>query len=132
MRAYRIWNDPEMREYFPDEAKDDIDPTYIKELEALGEDEKCCHLIPVLKKSKQRIGTCSFMFSEDQKVYDIAHCVHKDFWRQGSATEMAQGMMDYARSQGAQKVTIAVSKENIPSNLIAVKCGGRIASENTY
>lgn len=130
--AYSIWNDPEMGEYLPDEAKEDIDPEYIKELEVLGEDEACCYLIPVLKNSGQRIGTCSFMFSEDEKVYDIAYCVHKDFWRQGYATEMAQGLIDYARSQGAEKVTIFVSKENIPSNRVAVKCGGKIVSEKTY
>ena len=59
--AYRIWNDPEMGEYLPDEAKEDIDSEYIKELELLGEDEECCYLIPVYKNSKQRIGTCSFM-----------------------------------------------------------------------
>ena len=41
-------------------------------------------------------------------------------------------MMDYARIQGAEKVTIWVSKENIPSNRVAVKCGGRIVGEKTY
>ena len=151
--AYSIWNDPEMGEYLPDEAKEDIDPEYIKMLEALGEDEECCYLIPVLKNTGQRVGTCSFIPAssgpsgclqtfgdcsegqipgEDKKVYDIAYCVHKDFWNQGYATEIAQGMIDYARIQGAEKVTIFVSKGNIPSNRVAVKCGGKIAGEKTY
>lgn len=130
--AYSIWNDPEMGEYLPDEAKEDIDPEYIKSLEVLGENKECCYLIPVLKNSDQRVGTCSFIPSEDKKIYDIAYCVHKDFWCQGYATEIAQGMMDYARIQGAEKVTIWVSKENIPSNRVAVKCGGRIVGEKTY
>lgn len=121
--AYSIWNDPEMGEYLPDEAKEEIDPEYIKELEVLGEDKDCCYLIPVLKTSKQRIGTCSFMVSEDKKIYDIAYCVHKDFWHQGYATETAQGMIAYARTQGAEKVTVLVSKENVPSNRVAAKCG---------
>lgn len=130
--AYSIWNDPEMGEYLPDEAKEEIDPEYIKKLEVLGEDEECCYLIPVLKGSKQRIGTCSFMVSEDKKIYDIAYCVHKDFWCQGYATEIAQGMIEYARAQGAEKVTILVSKENVPSNHVAVKCGGKIIAEKIY
>lgn len=130
--AYKIWNDPVMGEYLPDEAKEDIDAEYLKELEVLGEDDECCYLIPVLKGSEQRVGTCSFMFSEDKKVYDIAYCVHKDFWRMGYATEMAQGMIDYARSRGAEKVTIYVSKGNVPSNRVAEKCGGKIVGENTY
>lgn len=130
--AYSIWNDPEMGEYLPDEAKEDIDPEYIKELEVLGEDEECCYLIPVFKNSGLRVGTCSFIPSEDKKIYDIAYCVHKDFWNQGYATEIAQGMIDYARIQGAEKVTIFVGKSNVPSNRVAVKCGGKIASESTY
>ena len=35
--AYRIWNDPEMGEFLPDETKVDIDPEYIKKLEVLGD-----------------------------------------------------------------------------------------------
>lgn len=130
--AYSIWNDPEMGEYLPDETKEEIDHEYIKKLEVLGEDEECCYLIPVLKNSGQRVGTCSFMLSEDKKLYDIAYCVHKDFWCQGYATEIAQGMIAYARIQGAEKVTILVSKGNVPSNRVAVKCGGRIIAEKTY
>lgn len=130
--AYHIWNDPEMGKYLPDEAKEDIDAEYLKELEVLGDDDECCYLIPVLKDSIQRVGTCSFMISADQKIYDIAYCVHKDYWCQGYATEIAQGMIDYARRQGAEKVTIFVGQDNLASNRVAVKCGGKIVSESTY
>lgn len=130
--AYHIWNDPEMGQYLPDEAKEGIDEEYLKKLEVLGDDEECCYLIPVLRDSMNRIGTCSFMISADKKIYDIAYCVHKDFWRQGYATEIAQGMIDYAGSQGAEKVTIFVNQENIASNRVAIKCGGKIVNERTY
>lgn len=130
--AYSIWNSPEMGKYLPDETKEEIDPEYIKELEVLGEDEEYCYLIPVLKDSEQRVGTSSFVISKDKKICDIAYCVHKDYWCQGYATEIAQGMIDYVRSQGVKKVTIFVSQENIASNRVAVKCGGRIVSESTY
>ncbi len=130
--AYHIWNDPEMGKYLPDAAKEDIDAEYIKELEVLGDDDECCYLIPVLKDSMQRVGTCSFMISADQKIYDIAYCVHKDYWCQGYATEIAQGMIDYARRQGAERVTIFVGQDNLASNRVAVKCGGKIVSESTY
>ena len=78
----------------------------------------------------QRVGTCSFMVSANQKIYDIAYCVHKDYWCQGY--EIAQGMIDYARKQGAEKVTIFVGQENLASNRVAMKCGGKIVSESTY
>ncbi|MGL5677863.1 MAG: GNAT family N-acetyltransferase [Cellulosilyticaceae bacterium] len=130
--AYSIWNNPEMGKYLPDEAKEEIDDEAVKELEDLGEDEECCYLIPVLKNSLERLGTCSFIMSEDKEICDIAYCVHKDFWCKGYATEIAQGMIDYARSQGAKKVTIFVNQENIASNRVAQKCGGEIVSERTY
>lgn len=130
--AYSIWNDPEMGQYLPDEAMTEIDPDYLKMLESLGNDEECCYLIPVLKDSQERIGTCSFLPSPDGKTYDLAYCVHKQFWRKGYATEMAQGMIGYARSQGAEKVTIFVNQDNAASKRVAQKCGGQIVSENTY
>ena len=130
--AYRIWNDPEMGQYLPDEAKEEIDVEYLKMLEGLGDDDKCCYLIPVLKDSMQPVGTCSFMISTDKKIYDIAYCVHKNYWCQGYATEMAQGMIDYARTQGAEKVTVFAGQENLASNRVAVKCGGKVVSESTY
>lgn len=130
--AYSIWNDPEMGKYLSDKAKEDIDYEYIKMLEILGEDDECCHLIPVFKDSLERVGTCSFMISQDKKVYDIAYSVHKDFWCKGYATEIVQGMIDYARNQGAEKVIIFIDQENIASNRVAQKCGGKIVKEGTY
>lgn len=41
-------------------------------------------------------------------------------------------MIDYARNQGAEKVTIFVGQENVASNRVAEKCGGIIVSESTY
>ena len=121
-----------MGQYLPDEAKEEIDEEYLKMLEGLGDDDECCYLIPVFKDSLERVGTCSFIISEDKKIYDIAYCVHKKFWRQGYATEIARGMIDYARSQGAEKVTVFVSQENAASNRVAQKCGGKIVGESTY
>ena len=41
-------------------------------------------------------------------------------------------MIDYARSQGADKVTIHVGRKNAVPNRVAQKCGGKIVSESTY
>ena len=96
--AFRIWNDPEVGKYLPDEPMLEPDPEYIRELEELGDDEECCYLIPVMKEHpEQRVGTCSFLPLDEGKTYDLAYCVHPYFWKQGYATEMAQGMIEYAR-----------------------------------
>ena len=130
--AISIWNDPEMGEYLPDESMEEIDEDYVKEIEKLPDDEDCCYLISELKDTHKRIGTCSFMIRDDGKTYDIAYCVHRNYWKCGFATEAAQGMIDYAASHGACKITIRINKENAGSNKIARKLGFQIAGEKTY
>lgn len=71
--VYKIWNNPEMGKYLPDEAMEEIDSQYLKKLEKLGEDEECCYLIPVFKDTLEKVGTCSFIVSDDSKTYDIAY-----------------------------------------------------------
>ncbi len=72
------------------------------------------------------------MISEDGKTYDIAYCVHQSLWNKGYATEIAKGLIEYAKTQGAEKVTIYVAQDNVASNKVAQKCGGKIVSEKTY
>lgn len=130
--AISIWNDPEMGEYLPDPAMEEIDPGYLKEIEALGEDTDCCYLISEAKDTHERIGTCSFIPSQDGKVYDIAYCVHKKYWRMGYATEMADGIIGYAGRQGAERITVSVGQENVASNAVVRKLGFRRVGESTY
>lgn len=124
--AISIWNDPEMGEYLLDETMETVSEEYLREIEALGDNETCCYLIAESRETGERIGTCSFIPSEDGAVYDIAYCVHKTFWRQGYATEMVGGMMDYAKRQGAKKMTIFIFSENPGSNAIARKFGFQV------
>ena len=79
--AAGIWNDAEMGEYLPDEAMEELDEEYLHQLEQLGEDEECCYLIAEDKQSGERLGTCSFLPKDG--VYDLAYCVHKQFWGRG-------------------------------------------------
>ncbi|MBD5469328.1 MAG: GNAT family N-acetyltransferase [Lachnospiraceae bacterium] len=130
--AISIWNDPEMGEYLPDEAMEEIDEAYLKEIEELSEDETCCYMIAEFKDTHERVGTCSFIPSADGKVYDIAYCVHKKFWRNGYATEMAGGMVDYAKNHGANKITVRVNKDNVGSNKVVRKIGFEVIGEKRY
>lgn len=127
--ALSIWNDPEMGEYLLDECMETVSDAYRREIEQLGEDETCCYLIAESKASGERIGTCSFI--PEGAVYDIAYCVHKKYWRQGYATEMVGGMIGYARSRGAKKITVVISDENAASNAIARKFGFQVAETLT-
>ena len=130
--AIGIWNDPEMGEYLPDEAMEEIDENYLKEIEALGEDEECCYMIAESKDTRERIGTCSFIPKEAGKVYDIAYCVHRNHWGKGYATEMAKGMIDYGKAKGADKITVRINKENAASNRVVRKLAFKVAGEDSY
>lgn len=130
--AISIWNDPEMGEYLPDQAMEEIDKEYLKEIEMLPEDEACCYMIAEFKDTHERVGTCSFIPSKDGKSYDIAYCVHKKYWRNGYATEMARGMVDYAKKHGAGKVTVRVNQENTASNAVVKKIGFEVIGEKRY
>ncbi|HKM33876.1 MAG TPA: hypothetical protein VJY54_03940, partial [Lachnospiraceae bacterium] len=50
-----------------------------------------CHF---LLESTCRLQTCSFMIFDEGKTYDLAYCVHKNYWSNGFATEIAQGMIE--------------------------------------
>ncbi len=130
--AISIWNDPGMGEYLPDEAMDEIDEAYFKEIEALAEDEECCYMIAECKDTQERVGTCSFIPSADGKTYDIAYCVHKKYWRNGYGTEIARGMVDHAKAHGAGKVTARVNRDNAASNAIVRKMGFKVVGEKRY
>ena len=130
--AMSVWNDPEMGEYLADPSLTNMDAEYRKSLESLGDDAECCYLISESKATGERIGTCSFIPSADASVYDIAYCVHKTYWRQGYATEMAIAMIHYARQHGATTITIDINKENAASNAIARKLGFSVVGEKTY
>lgn len=130
--AIGIWNDPVMGEYLADEAMLEISEDYLREIENLADDNQCCYMIAELKENRERVGTCSFIPCNDGKVYDIAYCVHKNYWRKGFATEMILGMIDYATKRGAKKITVCVDKNNTGSNAVMKKLGFTVAEENSY
>lgn len=131
--ALSIWNDPDMSEYLPDPpCVDDAQKAALLKLyETLGDDDECCYLIAQDKITQEPIGTCSFIPYESG-TYDIAYCVHKSKWQRGYASEIAKGLLDYARDQNAQSVTIWAAKGNTASERIAQKLGGIVVKEKEY
>ena len=124
-----IWNDKEMGEYLLDEAMEEISDEYLRMIEDLADDEECYYMIAENKETHERIGTCSFLLSEDGATMDIAYCVLKKLWRNGYATEMARGMVEYAKAHGIEKVTISIAKDNAGSIGVARKLGCALKEE---
>jgi len=124
-----MWNDPEMGKYMPDPSIENIDDEYLKVYETLEDDEECCYLISESLVTGERIGACSFVASEDGITYDLGYSVHMKFWRNGYGTEMAQGMIDYAKYRGAKIITAPVNKKNVASNAVMKKLSFNIIGE---
>ena len=101
-------------------------------VEGLGEDAECCYLIAVDKENGERIGTCSFIPSEEGRAYAIAYGVHASFWNQGYGMEIAEGLVGYARGREAKMVTIRINQKNAASNRIAQKLGFTVVGEKSY
>ena len=127
--AISIWNDKEMGEYLLDEAMEEVSDEYLRMIEDLADDEECYYMIAESKETHERIGTCSFILSEDGTTMDIAYCVLKKLWRNGYATEMARGMVSYAKAHGVEKVTISIAKDNAGSAGVARKLGCALKEE---
>ena len=127
--AISIWNDKEMGEYLLDEAMEEVSDEYLHMIEGLADDEECYYMIAENKESHERIGTCSFILSEDGTTMDIAYCVLKKLWRNGYATEMARGMVAYAKAHGIEKVAISIAKDNAGSIGVARKLGCALKEE---
>ena len=124
-----IWNDPDMGKYLPDPSIENVDKQYMKAYKTMEEYEECCYLISVFVETGELIGTCSFVPGEDGSTYDLGYCVHKKFQENGYATEMAQGMIDYAGAHGAREITATVHKENVASIALMRKLGFTIVGE---
>lgn len=94
---YRMYSDPEMREFFPDGVRNAEETC--EELEwFLGGDPRDPRLglwAAVDKCSGQFIGRCGLLGWEIEGVgeIEIAYMVDKAFWRQGYGSEMARGLV---------------------------------------
>ena len=127
-----IWNDPIMGKYMPDPSIENMDDEYRKVYDILENDEECCYLISESSDTGERIGTCSFVPSKDGVTFDLGYCVHMKLWKRGYGTEMVQGLIDYAKSKGAETVKASVNKKNDASNAIMRKFGFKIVGEAEF
>jgi [ribosomal protein S5]-alanine N-acetyltransferase len=96
---FRMYSDPEMREYFPDGVRT-ADETR-EELEwFLGGDPRDPRLglwAMVRKDDGKFVGRCGLLGWEIDgvKEIEIAYMVDKSFWRQGYGAEAARGLVQH-------------------------------------
>lgn len=127
-----IWLDDEMGKYLSDPPREKANNTYLKWKESVEKYDGCYYFIAVSKENSSYIGTCSAVPSEDKKHWDLGYAIHKNFWKQGYATEMIKELCNFCIENGAKYITADVAKLNEGSNAVLRKLGFKIEKEGTF
>lgn len=75
----------------------------------------------------QHIGGITLYMQENRSEAELGWVLHRDYWRQGYATEAALALMDFARSIGVTRIFACCDKENIASWKTMEKLGMHLA-----
>ena len=127
-----IWLDDEMGKYLSDPPREKANNTYLEWKESVEKYDGCYYFIAVSKENSSYIGTCSAVPSEDKKHWDLGYAIHKNFWKQGYATEMIKELCNFCIENGAKYITADVAKLNEGSNAVLRKLGFKIEKEGTF
>lgn len=127
-----LWLDDEMGRYLSDPPRALADEAELNFARGIENDEGWYPFVAVLKATGERIGTCSLVPGENNEKWDLGYCVHRDYWRQGIATEMIRALIDYGRAHGGRAFTADVAKDNAGSNAVLRKLGFQPVSEGTF
>ncbi|MDF2544219.1 MAG: hypothetical protein K0S47_3937 [Herbinix sp.] len=127
-----LWLDDEMGKYLSDPPRDKADATYLSWKESVETFAGCYYFVAVSKETGNYIGTCSTVPSKDKKQWDLGYAIHKDYWRQGYATEMIKALIDFCYMNGGRIITAPVAKENIGSNAVLRKLDFYVEKEGTF
>lgn len=127
-----IWLDDEMGKYLSDPPREKVDDIYLRWKENVEIYSGCHYFVAVSKETGEYIGTCSTVPSEDKKHWDLGYAIHKNYWRQGYATEMIESLINFCRINGASKITAPVAKENIGSNAVLKKLNFYVEKEGAF
>lgn len=127
-----IWLDDEMGKYLSDPPREKANDTYLEWKESVEKYDGCYYFIAVSKEDSSYIGTCSAVPSEDKKHWDLGYAIHKNFWKQGYATEMIKELCNFCMENGSKYITADVAKLNEGSNAVLRKLGFKIEKEGTF
>ena len=126
-----IWGDIEGGKYMPD-------PYYKSgyEISSILDDSPDCpvyYFVAFRVGSYEVMGTCSLgLENADANTYSIGYTVKKDYWGNGYAVEMVNGLIDFSHTLGISSITAPVAQGNKASNRVMEKCGFRIKGESSF
>lgn len=123
-----LYNDPEIRKYFPDGVKNYEDTREELEWYLNGHPEhpKLGLWATVHKETGKFIGRCGLLpWKIDSRLeIEVAYLLDKKFWHQGLATEAATGILAYAFDNLNQsRIICMMHPDNIASQRVAKRLG---------
>ena len=139
--AYSIWNDPEMGQYLPDEAKEEIDEEYLK-MYALKYEDNIPKDIPYFKKmfsrgflnwvktgknnnstgngALMRLSPVAYLFNDyiklNENIFLLTNCSHHSSEALSSAYLMGQIIYYARKSMTKDEIVDTLSEELLESD----------------
>ena len=125
---FALYQDPEMRKYFPEGVLNHADTKDELEWHMHGHPRhpELGLWATVHKETGKFIGRCGLLpWNIDGRLeVEIAYMIDKSYWGRGLATEAAQGIMDYAfGTLNLSRLICLIDPENIASQKVAQKIG---------
>lgn len=125
---FALYRDPEIRRYFPDGVLNYEDTKEELEWHMHGHPEhpELGLWATVHKGTGKFIGRCGLLpwTIDGQYEVEIAYLLDKAFWKQGLATEAAQGILQYGfETLHLSRLICMIDSENIASQRVAQRIG---------
>ena len=129
-KIWTIWGDTEMGKYLHDPYYET--PKILYDLFSDVDTWSDYSFVAYLKDSHEFIGTCSLGPESKHTEWGLGYCVHKSYWGNGYATEMANALIEFGYSKGIYEFTATVAKENISSSRVMEKIGMTLADKASF
>ena len=128
---FTLYQDPEIRRYFPDGVKNYDDTREELEWHMNGHPEhpELGLWATIHKETGKFIGRCGLLPWEiDGKLeIEVAYLLDRNFWHQGLATEAATGILKYAFGNlNLSRIICLMDPENIASQKVAQRIGMKL------
>ena len=127
-----MWFDEDNGKYLSDPTRDSVDRVYQTALEQLEDSPNGYYLTVVWNDPETIVGSCFLFPDGQQKSFEIAYCIHKDYWGRGLGKELLSLAMDWVRDQGGAAITAEAAKENLASHQLLIKNGFQVVGEASF
>lgn len=126
---------PEVMHFWPKTYSRNEAEAWIRNHQERYERDGFGYWLAVDKANGQPIGQAGLLRQEVDGAIEtgIGYIIHRPFWRQGYATELALACRDYAFNPlGKERILVLVRPENMVSQSVARKLGVKPERETTY